>query len=82
MSKVSAAELNSFFIANFPGDRGQIPDITLAEDGRIVMKQKMDERKLTTTGLYQWSNANGDGRPLRLLCYIHAHWHYPNGGDL
>ena len=46
MSKVSAAELNSFFIANFPGDRGQLPDITRAEDGHIVMTQGMDERNL------------------------------------
>jgi len=46
MSIVSAAKLNSFFIENFKGDRGHLPDITLAEDGHIRMTQKMDERNL------------------------------------
>ena len=46
MSIVSAADLNTFFIDNFPGDRGQLPDITLAEDGRILMHQIMEERNL------------------------------------
>ena len=46
MSKVSATELNTFFLANFKGDRGQLPDITLAEDGHILMHQKVDERNL------------------------------------
>lgn len=46
MSKVSTDELNAFFIANFKGDRGQLPDITLAEDGHIIMKQTMEERNL------------------------------------
>lgn len=46
MSKVSAIELNTFFLANFKGDRGQLPDISLAEDGHIRMHQKVDERNL------------------------------------
>ena len=46
MSKVSKAEFNKFFLENFPGNRGHLPEITLAEDGLIIMRQKMDESNL------------------------------------
>ena len=45
-SAVSAAEMNAFFIANFKGDRGHLPDITHAAAGHIIMRAKMGEQNL------------------------------------
>lgn len=46
MSKVTTAELNAFFENNFKGDRGDLPDITLAEPDHIIMNAKMSVRNL------------------------------------
>lgn len=46
MTKVSAAEMNDFFAQTFKGDRGHIPDITLAEDDHVIMRAAMNENNL------------------------------------
>lgn len=45
-SKVSAAEMNAFFIKNFKGDRGAVPDIVVAKADYISMRSQMDESHL------------------------------------
>lgn len=50
MSKVTAKQMNDFFLENFKGDRGQIPDITLAKDDHVIMHAKMGENNLRPGG--------------------------------
>jgi len=42
-----------FFLANFKGegDRGQLPDITLAEPDHIMMRARMEERNMRPGGM-------------------------------
>jgi len=40
-SLVSAEEMNAFFLENFKGDRGTLPDIALAEADHVIMKAPM-----------------------------------------
>jgi len=49
-SLVSAQEMNAFFQENFKGDRGTLPDITLAEANHIIMKAPMGEQNLRPGG--------------------------------
>ena len=50
MSKVSADEMNHFFRENFKGDRGTLPDITLAEADHIIMRAPMGEQNMRPGG--------------------------------
>jgi len=50
MSKVSAEEMNHFFRENFKGDRGTLPDITLAEADHIIMRAPMGEQNMRPGG--------------------------------
>ena len=50
MSKVSADEMNQFFRENFKGDRGTLPDITLAEADHIIMRAPMGEQNMRPGG--------------------------------
>lgn len=50
MSKVSAQDMNIFFRENFKGDRGTLPDITLAETNRVIMAAPMGERNIRPGG--------------------------------
>ena len=50
MSKVSAEEINHFFRENFKGDRGTLPDITLAEADHIIMRAPMGEQNMRPGG--------------------------------
>ena len=50
MSKVSAKEMNQFFRENFKGERGGLPDITLAEPDHIIMEAPMDESNIRPGG--------------------------------
>ena len=49
-SKVSAGELNRFFRENFKGDRGTLPDITLAEADHVIMEASMGEQNIRPGG--------------------------------
>jgi len=49
-SKVSAEDMNQFFRENFKGDRGTLPDITLAEANHIIMKAPMGEQNMRPGG--------------------------------
>jgi len=49
-SLVSAQEMNAFFRANFKGDRGTLPNISLAEANHIIMKAPMGEQNLRPGG--------------------------------
>lgn len=50
MSLVSAEDMNSFFLENFKGDRGLLPDITLAETDHVIMAAPMSERNIRPGG--------------------------------
>ncbi len=50
MSKVSAEDMNRFFRENFKGDRGTLPDITLAEPDYIIMEAPMGEQNIRPGG--------------------------------
>lgn len=50
MSKVSAEEMNHFFQENFKGDRGTLPDITLAEADHVIMEAPMSEKNMRPGG--------------------------------
>ncbi|WP_026940529.1 PaaI family thioesterase [Hellea balneolensis] len=50
MSKVSAQDMNQFFKENFTGNRGAIPDITLAKPDHIIMEAAMDDSNLRPGG--------------------------------
>ena len=50
MSKVSAEEMNLFFRENFKGDRGALPDITLAEAVHVIMQAPMGEQNMRPGG--------------------------------
>ena len=50
MSKVSAEAMNHFFRENFKGDRGTLPDITLAEADHIIMRAPMGEQNMRPGG--------------------------------
>ena len=50
MSKVSAEEMNHFFRENFKGDRGTLPNITLAEADHIIMRAPMGEQNMRPGG--------------------------------
>jgi len=50
MSKVSAEEMNRFFSDNFKGDRGALPDITLAKADHVIMSVPMRERNMRPGG--------------------------------
>lgn len=58
MSVVSAIDMNSFFLKNFKGDRGLLPDITLAETDHVIMTAPMSERNIrpggSISGPTQW----------------------------
>ena len=49
-SLVSAKEMNAFFLEHFKGDRGTLPDITLAARDHIIMKAPMGERNMRPGG--------------------------------
>lgn len=49
-SKVSAEALNQFFRENFKGDRGTLPDITLAEADHVIMQAPMSEQNMRPGG--------------------------------
>lgn len=49
-SKVSAKEMNEFFLENFKGDRGTLPDISLAEADHVIMKATMGVQNLRPGG--------------------------------
>ena len=50
MSKVSADEMNQFFRENFKGDRGTLPEITLAEADHIIMEASIGEQNMRPGG--------------------------------
>ena len=50
MSKVSAEDMNRFFRENFKGDRGALPDITLAEPDHVIMEAPMSEQNIRPGG--------------------------------
>lgn len=50
MSKVSAPEMNAFFRENFKGDRGTLPDITLAVPDHVIMEATMGEKNIRPGG--------------------------------
>ena len=50
MSKVSADEMNQFFRENFKGDRGTLPEITLAEADHIIMEASIGEQNMHPGG--------------------------------
>ena len=50
MSKVSAEEMNHFFRENFKGDRGTLPEITLAEADHIIMEASIGEQNMRPGG--------------------------------
>lgn len=50
MSKVSAQEMNAFFRENFKGDRGALPDITLAAADHVIMEAPMGEQNIRPGG--------------------------------
>ena len=50
MSAVSVEDLNSFFRKNFKGDRGLLPDITMAETDHVIMAALMSERNIRPGG--------------------------------
>jgi len=50
MSLVSAEEMNRFFSENFKGDRGTLPDITLATADHVIMEAPMGEQNMRPGG--------------------------------
>ena len=50
MSQVSAEDMNRFFRENFKGDRGTLPDITLAESDHVIMQASMSEQSMRPGG--------------------------------
>ena len=50
MSKVSASEMNAFFLANFKGDPSRIPKITTVEENHIVMELTVTEDNIRPGG--------------------------------
>lgn len=50
MSKVSAQEMNAFFRENFKGDRGTLPDISLAQPDHVIMEAPMGEQNIRPGG--------------------------------
>ena len=50
MSQVSAEDMNRFFRENFKGDRGTLPDITLAESDHVIMQASMSEQNMRPGG--------------------------------
>ncbi len=40
MSKVTAKEMTDFFLDNFPGDRGELPQFIHVEDGKLTLAIK------------------------------------------
>jgi len=50
MSQVTAAQMNAFFRENFKGNRGALPDITLAETDHVIMKAAMGEQNMRPGG--------------------------------
>jgi len=49
-SKVSAQDMNQFFRDNFKGDRGTLPDISLAEADHVIMDAPMGEQNMRPGG--------------------------------
>lgn len=50
MSKVSAEDMNRFFRENFKGERGMLPDITLAEADHVIMESTVGEQNMRPGG--------------------------------
>jgi len=44
MNRATAKEITEFFLKNFKGRKGDLPEITLAEIGHVIMKAPMSER--------------------------------------
>jgi len=50
MSRASIEEMTTFFLENFKGEKGTLPEITLAEAGHVIMKAPMSERNMRPGG--------------------------------
>ena len=49
-SVISSDAMNAFFLENFKGDRGTLPQITLAEADHVIMKAPMGEQNMRPGG--------------------------------
>jgi len=64
MSRASIEEMTMFFLENFKGEKGTLPEITLAEAaGRVCL----------------WTYSNVLGRSHCLCCHIYPNGYYTDG---
>jgi len=50
MSRTTAEEINTFFLENFKGEKGTLPEIVLAEMGHVIMKAPISVQNIRPGG--------------------------------
>jgi len=56
MNRATSEEMTTFFLENFKGEKGTLPEITLAEAGHVIMKAPMSERNMRPGGFISGPN--------------------------